>query len=242
MNALRSSFSILRTTARHSLILLAIWLLTAFTADMGRARAAASAAEHITGPELAFFGMSIKAGGNLRMRYERKDGFGLGSAGAVDPQDYLLSRLRVHLQINAAQFWNIYLEGQDSRVHSAFSENTVNDTKAANIFADRFDLHQAYLDLLPGEQTRIRLGRQKLNLGALRLVASLEWVNTARVLDAVRLTQTLGEQGRTLDMFASRLVPVRPRSVNTHALTGNRLFDSQFHGIYFTDAHVLGVG
>ncbi|MFQ5345800.1 MAG: alginate export family protein, partial [Mariprofundus sp.] len=116
-------------------------------------------------------------------------------------------------------------------------QNTVNDTKAPNIFADRFDLHQGYLDINRGEDfgARLRVGRQKFNLGAQRLVASLEWVNTARVWDAVRLSQRLGNKGRVLDIFASRLVPVRPRAFNNHALTGNRMFDSQFYGIYLTD-------
>ena len=177
------------------------------------------------------------AGGSLRLRYEWKQGFALGKPGAVDPQDYLLSQLRVHLNIQQGERWGIYVEGQDSRVNSAFLQNTVNDTKPANIFADRFDLHQGYLDLGWGNDfgARLRVGRQKFNLGALRLIASLEWVNTARVWDGVRLSQRLGGKGRVVDVFASHLVAVRPRAFNTHAVTGNRMFDSQFYGVYLTD-------
>jgi len=164
-------------------------------------------------------GIIWDAGGSLRLRYEWKQGFALGKPGAVDPQDYLLSQLRVHLNIHQGERWGIYVEGQDSRVHSAFLRNTVNDTKFANIFADRFDLHQGYLDLGWGNDfgAKLRVGRQKFNLGALRLIASLEWVNTARVWDGIRLSQRLGGKGRVVDMFASHLVAVRPRGFNTHA-------------------------
>jgi len=41
--------------------------------------------------------------------------------------------------------------------------------------------------------------------------------------------------GRVVDVFASHLVAVRPRAFNTHAPTGNRMFDSQFYGAYLTD-------
>jgi len=179
----------------------------------------------------------MDAGGSLRLRYEWKQGFALGAPRAVDPQDYLLSQLRLHLNIHKGDRWHLFFEGQDSRVNSMFLRNAVNDVKAANTFADRFDLHQGYLDARAGNDFAIQLkvGRQKFNLGAQRLVASLEWVNTARVWDAVRISQQLGDKRRSLDMFASRLVPVRPRAFNNHALTGNRMFDSQFYGIYLTD-------
>jgi len=177
------------------------------------------------------------AGASLRLRYAWKQGFALGKPGAVDPQDYLLSQLRTHLHIHRGERWGLYIEGQDSRVNSAFLRNTVNDTRSANIFADRFDLHQAYVDAGRGDDfgARVRIGRQKLNLGALRLVASLEWVNTARVWDALRLSQRLGGRGRIIDVFASHLVAVRPRGFNSHAPTGNRMFDSQFYGAYLSD-------
>jgi len=188
-------------------------------------------------PVTQLSGLQFDAGASLRMRYEWKQGFALGKQGAVDPQDYLLSQLRLHAHIHDGDRWGLFMEGQDARVHSAFLRNTVNDIKAPNTFADRFDLHQGYLDLGWGDAfgARIRVGRQKLNLGALRLIASLEWVNTARVWDAVRLSQRLGSENRVLDVFASHLVAVRPRGFNSHAVTGNRMFDSQFYGIYLTD-------
>ena len=43
---------------------------------------------------------TLDAGGSLRMRYEWKQGFSLGKSGALDPQDYLLSQLRLHLNLH----------------------------------------------------------------------------------------------------------------------------------------------
>ncbi|MDQ6992533.1 MAG: alginate export family protein [Mariprofundus sp.] len=182
-----------------------------------------------------------QAGGSLRLRYEWKQGFALGSPSTFDPQDYLLSQLRLHTKIHHGDQWSLYLEGQDARVNNAFWRNNINDKKAANIFADQFDLHQAFLDISWGDEfaSRLRLGRQKFNLGAQRMIASLEWVNTARVWDGIRLTQHLGSKGRQLDLFASQLVPVRPHRFNSHAFTGNRLFDSQLYGAYLSDKEFM---
>lgn len=213
------------------------------------ARAAGSEKGAGAGETSLFPAVQADVGGSLRLRYERKQGFSLGKPGAVDPQDYLLSQLRVHLDVHQGSAWRLLVEGQDARLHSAFLDNTVDDRRTPNIFADYFDLHRAWLQIgwqlrgwTPGSrgagaglgEGSIRIGRQKFNLGRQRLVASLEWVNTARVWDGVRLTQALGP-GRRLDAFVSKLVPVRPRAFNSHARTGNRMFDSQFHGLYLTD-------
>ena len=81
---------------------------------------------------------------------------------------------------------------------------------------------------------QIRAGRQKFNCGAQRLVASLEWVNTARVWDGLRMTLGKDKQ-RTLNVIASRLVPVTPGKFNAHQKTGSRYFNSYLHALYFTD-------
>lgn len=178
--------------------------------------------------------------GSLRTRFEYKDNFrfGLGGGGTKAPgnrEELFLTQLRFQLDWRPTDHLNLILELQDARL---FNESTaINDDATPNIFADDLDIHQAYLDWgfkWGSAPARLRLGRQKLNLGAKRLVASLEWVNTARVWDAARLT--IGEEGQfTWDVFASRVVPVDPGSANDWASTGNRLWNSAFHGIYYTD-------
>ena len=178
---------------------------------------------------------AFKAGGSLRLRYEYKEDFRFGAAGPGNSQDYLLSQLRLNFSWQPGDTVRLFVEGQDARVHTAFRDNAVNDKSVPNIFADDFDLHQGYLDVNTlQDKVRVRVGRQKFNLGAQRLIASLEWVNTARVWDGIRTTTELGG-GKTLDLIASRLVPVRPKAFNDHAATASRLFNSRFFAIYYAD-------
>ena len=83
----------------------------------------------------------------------------------------------------------------------------------------------------------LRIGRQKLVYGTQRMVSPLEWVNTARVFDGARIG--VGGPGRKLDAFATRLVPVTPTRMNDHAPTGSRMFNSQLHGVYYTDTALV---
>ena len=121
---------------------------------------------------------------------------------------------------------------QDARIHG---EQAISETRTPNIFADRLDFHQAYLDVRSPASgpvpITVRIGRQKLVYGSQRMVSPLEWVNTARVFDGARVSVGAGA-GRELDAFATRLVPVAPTAFNDHAPTGNRMFNSQLHGVY----------
>jgi len=72
-------------------------------------------------------------------------------------------------------------------------------------------------------------------------VASLEWVNTARVWDGVRIS--IGtKKGKKVDLISSRLVAVYPNYFNDWAKTGSRLFNSDFHVLYYTDATLFPRG
>ncbi|MDX8414543.1 MAG: alginate export family protein [Mariprofundales bacterium] len=184
---------------------------------------------------------TLRMGGSLRMRYENKRHFAFGAAKASNKQDYWLQQLRIHLRWQPSAHVALYLEGQDARLFHAFGSNAVNRHTTPNIYEDHFDLHQAYLDITVGGQavhSRMRLGRQKLNLGTQRMVASLEWVNTARVWDGVRMTTHIGSQ-QILDLFSTRLVPVNPTAANNHQTTRSRMFNSSFHGIYYTNHNLL---
>ncbi len=179
-------------------------------------------------------GPRFRVGGSVRLRYENKSNFKFGARAPGNDEDYLLSQLRLNLRWEPTEKLAFFIEGQDARI---FGEDAVNEDATPNIFADSLDLHQVHADLkfsLREYPARIRIGRQKFNLGAQRLIASLEWVNTARVWDAVRL-QAGTENGRTVDLFLSRLVAVDPDRPNDWAKTSNRLMNSDFHGVYYTD-------
>ncbi len=178
---------------------------------------------------------NIVVGGSVRLRYEMKQDFAFGAAVASNTQDYWLHQLRLHMQWQPSDKVLLRIEGQDARIHSATLTHNINNEATPNIFEDHFDIHQAYVDvfLLAGDST-LRMGRQKLNLGVQRMVASLEWVNTARVWDGIRWTSQFN--AHDIDIFATQLVPVNPTAANNHDNTGSRMFNSRFNGIYYSNA------
>jgi hypothetical protein len=109
----------------------------------------------------------------------------------------------------------------------------VNGDATPNIFEDHLDIHQANWNW-NFDNASLRVGRQKFNLSDKRLVASLEWVNTARVHDGIRFTVGNSET-RQVDVFLSKLVAVDPDDFNDQARTGSRYMDSSFHGIFAQD-------
>ena len=178
----------------------------------------------------------------IRLRSESRRDTRFDRARPGNDEDYLLSRFRVGLNWEPSERVTGVVEVQDARM---LGEDAISDIRAPNIYADPLDIHQAYLEVrLPGSASApvsVRIGRQKLLYGAQRMVSPLEWVNTARVFDGVRIGVDAGS-GRNLDAFATRLVPVRPTGFNDHAPTGSRMFNSQLHGVYYRDASLLEGG
>jgi len=183
----------------------------------------------------ALAAVSYDPSASLRLRYESKSDYNFNQS----KQDYLVSQLRVGLKIKLDKHHSIFGQLQDARV---FGED-INDAPSINErarnqpFADQLDLHQLFW-LYKGDNYAFKLGRQKLNLGDQRLVASLEWVNTARVHDGARLTYT-PKKGTTVDVFATELVSVQPRDFNDQSASNNKYFDSGFHGVYYSDKNLV---
>lgn len=177
----------------------------------------------------------LTMGSQLRLRAEGRNNFEFDESRAGNDEGFVLSRFRWDLTWEPAEHVTGVVEVQDARI---YGERTIDENRTPNIFADELDVHQAFFDLRSPESARVpvslRAGRQKLSYGAQRLVSPLEWVNTARVFDGVKVVAGTGT-GRTLDGFATRLVPVAPRGLNRHDRTGSRLFNSEFHGLYYTD-------
>ncbi len=184
----------------------------------------------------------LTVGSQLRLRGESRRNFKFDDARAGNDEGFLLSRLRVGLTWQPNDRITGAVELQDARIHG---EEAISETRTPNVFADQLDVHQAYLDVETPASSRVpiavRVGRQKLVYGSQRLVSPLEWVNTARVFDGARIAIGAGT-GRRLDAFATRLVPVAPRGLNDHGPTGSRLFNSQLHGVYYTDSELLPAG
>ena len=181
----------------------------------------------------------LTMGSQLRLRTESRRNAKFDGARPGNDEDYLLSRFRFGLTWEPSDWVTGIIELQDARIHG---EQAISETRTPNIFADRLDFHQAYLDVgSPASgpvPITVRIGRQKLVYGSQRMVSPLEWVNTARVFDGARIGVAAGP-GRKLDAFATRLVPVTPTGLNDHGPTGSRMFNSQLHGVYYTDAALV---
>ena len=111
-----------------------------------------------------------------------------------------------------------FFQGQDAR---APGKNNANQ-----VFRDPFDIRQAYVQFGDPENgwVTVRGGRQELKYGAQRLVGPLNWTNTARQFDAVKLT--LGKKDMSVDVFAASVVRIDQHAPNRRR-DGNNL-----HGIY----------
>jgi hypothetical protein len=143
-------------------------------------------------------------GGNVRLRYEVKEGFAIpGVVGSVDfrdhgadvSNDYFLSRLRFHTGLSES-WWGAYVEGRssmvagDERFAYTNSPPVVPGTvtrRGSGPEADAIDLNQAYLWVgNPSFPLSLKVGRQELSYGEERLVGVNPWNNIGRTFDAVK--------------------------------------------------------
>jgi hypothetical protein len=178
--------------------------------------------------------VEFDAGGSVRLRGESKQDFNLDDSS----QTYWLSQVRFNLNTKVNENHSFFVELQDARVYGEDDNGVpfINEDARNQPFADQLDLHQAFWKYT-GENYSLKVGRQKFNIGDKRLVASLEWVNTARVHDGVRFTYKA--EDRTFDVFASTLVSVDPDHFNDQSTSNNRYFDSDFHGVFVTDNVIM---
>jgi len=165
---------------------------------------------------------------SLRIRGEAKENLNFSDS----QQNYSLLRSRIGAEFTFTPQWSLSTQLQDTRVFDVDSNTTpnINDSALDQPFADDLDIHRLALTY-SHKNVAIKFGRQKLNLGDKRLVASLEWVNTARVHGGIRLDYKTDNS--KINVFATELVSIDPNNLNDGADTGNRYFDSQFNGAFF---------
>jgi hypothetical protein len=161
----------------------------------------------------------LRFSGEYRARLE---GFTGGSFKPSNDDAYFLSRIRLNMKIEPADWLKLVVQGQDSRVWGK------NQHPAAPPYQDIFDLRVGYIELGDAEKgsVAIRLGRQELTFGEQRLVGSADWLNTPRSFDAIRATFHVS--GYRLDAFASSVVNQRDGKFD-RSNPGNNLY-----GVYET--------
>jgi hypothetical protein len=148
----------------------------------------------------------LKLSGEFRTRVEGRTGFNY----QPDNNDaYALVRNRLNVELLPASWLDFYAQGQDSRAPG------VDTGRPLTTFKDGFDLRQAYVRLgKAGGLVKVTVGRQLLSYGSQRLIGPLDWTNTSRSWDAVKVE--LGTADAKLDLFASSVVVIDPANPDHH--------------------------
>jgi hypothetical protein len=175
-------------------------------------------------------------GVNVRLRYEAKDDAGFTDASSnwdfsLRPQDdnnnhYLLSRVMPRVGYTAKN-WNFLVEGRSSY---SIGDERFAPAAAGQGLAERdgpLDLHQAYVFLGNHKEfpVSLKLGRQELVYGDMRLVGHLRWNNNARTFDAAKLRWQNPLFG--VDLWSGGLV------YNDHRNLNRSNSQDHFSGAYF---------
>ncbi len=172
--------------------------------------------------------VKVKIGGQSRYRYEYRDDFTLNDSTYEDDSLHLL-RNRLNLDVaylsdTGQTPLHFFIEGQEA--HS-FTQSQVNKT---NAFVNWIDLRQLFLEVKSPwhlAPVTVKVGRQVLTYGDERFVGPLDWTNTARVFDALKVIFNPNPQVQ-LDVFASRVVKVEKERWD-QAQNGDN-----FYGIYLS--------
>jgi hypothetical protein len=129
----------------------------------------------------------ISIGGTYRLRGEIDDEFNVKKYGTGTQDDFLLSRLRLEINLKITKNLKIHTQIQDAEVlGSRLSDQDF--TGSNNPFHDPFDINQLYIEYWPVEQLGIKAGRQLISFGDRRIFGPGDWGNTGRYAwDAVRI-------------------------------------------------------
>ncbi len=145
--------------------------------------------------------LMFAAGGQAWTRYMHETNSRLLEAN----NDYLLARTRVWGDLwyaDAARLYGEYL----------WADSFAEDLAPLSIDVNRGDILNLFVDVKALEwdarPVYVRIGRQELLLGSQRLVSTLDWANTRRTFEGVRVFRQ-GEKW-DVDLFWTQLVPPRP--------------------------------
>lgn len=142
--------------------------------------------------------------------------------------NFLLQRTRVYGDLHVGEWLRAYAEAIDAT-------SSWEDLPPRPIDENRFDALNLFGDakLLDAERGELwfRGGRQELLYGNQRLISPLDWANTRRTFDGVKLFWR-GERWN-IDGFWVRPVPVAQHVNNDHNFDHPDL-DQEFYGIYMS--------
>lgn len=166
------------------------------------------------------FGGWYDIGGEYRLRYHgERNHRGLGLTGVDD--DFLLHRTRVYGDLHFSQNIRLFAEFIDA-------ESNYENFAPRPIEVNRADMLNLFVDarlLANGDESlTARIGRQELLFGAQRVISPLDWANTRRTFDGVRVTKKSTDLA--IDGFWTH-----PVLVNAHSFDSSDR-ESEFMGVY----------
>ncbi len=224
----------------------ALLALSATTCSAAAAEAPAAQAEPVAEHEYTFMD-SVKAGKNLttfRLRYENVSQDGMGPAGTSAANKALKDgealTLRSLIGWQTAPYQNFSLAGQlidmskfidnfnDSSNNTLInaSSNQLSNAEYAKIIDPSYTgINQLYLDWTGLKNTRLRLGRQQVNLDNVRFIGDIGFRQVMQVFDGVSvLNKSLPET----EVFAAHFKKVT--QITAEQRTGNlELTNIRYH-------------
>jgi hypothetical protein len=153
--------------------------------------------------------VELTFGGHYRFRFEKDNNRRFG---ASDPpsQSFFLNRLFLFADMSVGPRLRVFSEFKVAGI-------TGNELPAPATARDAPDIQNLFADVwfFKKETTRVGLrgGRQELQFGKQRLISPLDWVNTRRTFDGVRLLANFPKW--KLDGFFAYVVQFAPEKLNS---------------------------
>lgn len=163
----------------------------------------------------------LSLGGEFRFQMESETNKAFG---ATEPANdtFQLYRFLLHADLRYRKLFRVFVQGIE-----AFDENR--DLAPRPTDENQWDLQQLFFDLnFLGDDSPwiVRAGRQELFYGNQRLVSPLEWANTRRRFDAVKVFAKY--EAWDFDFFYAKPVPIQRRQRDRYDE------DFDFYGVYST--------
>lgn len=166
--------------------------------------------------------ITLDVGGQYRLRsHNERNHRGLGLTGRDD--DFLLHRTRLYVNAEIGSRVRVYAEMLDA-------VSNYENLAPRPIEENRTDLQNLFVDAvaLDGYRGKLtaRVGRQELLYGNQRVVSPLDWANTRRTFDGVKLLW----EGQNWDVDGFWVRPLRRNTVQIDPSNSDR----EMYGLYST--------
>jgi hypothetical protein len=144
----------------------------------------------------------LDIGGQWRLRYHHEIGMNKGAQRFLDTRDdFLLNRLRLYANYQMNEDVRFYVEG-------IYADSYFESRPPRNIEVNEGDFLNYFVDLKLADDWTVRAGREQLLYGAERLVSPLDWANTMRTFEGIKLMWRPTDW--SVDFFYTNLVPPLP--------------------------------